>query len=88
MNPNPKTIPDAIALLNDLSKVRWGRDAPVYSHTIRRSAGPGSSPTYLVHRTDQKISPFLPADVLFARGSRDHVLAKLRSAIRFASESQ
>jgi len=38
MNPNPKTIPDAIALLNDLSKVRWGRDAPVYSHTIRRSA--------------------------------------------------
>jgi hypothetical protein len=87
MTPTPKTIPKAVALLNDLSKARWGDDAPIYSFSVRGNAGPGSPRTYFVHRRDKNISPFLPAEVLFSRGSRDHVLAKLRSAIRFASES-
>jgi hypothetical protein len=83
----PTTIPKAVALLNDLSKGRWGDDAPVYSFVVRSSAGAGSPRTYFIHRTDKNISPFLPADVLFSRGSRDHVLAKLHSAIPFASSS-
>ena len=87
MTPTPKTIPRAVALLNELSKARWGDGAPTYSFMVRSSAGAGSPRTYFIHRTDKNISPFLPADVLFSRGSRDHVLAKLGSAIRFASSS-
>jgi hypothetical protein len=82
--PFPATIPKAVALLNDLSQKRWGDGAPVYFFMVRSSASTGGPRTYFIHRTDKNISPFLPADVLFSRGSRDHVLAKLHSAIRFA----
>jgi hypothetical protein len=85
--PFPATIPKALALLNDLSQKRWGDNAPVYSCKLTHMARGRSARTYLIHRTDKSISPFLPADVLFSRGSKDHVLAKLHSAIRFASRS-
>jgi hypothetical protein len=85
--PFPATIPKALALLNDLSQKRWGDDAPVYSCKLTHRVCGRSARTYLIHRTDKSISPFLPADVLFSRGSKDHVLAKLHSAIRFASRS-
>jgi hypothetical protein len=79
----PTTIPKAVALLNRLSQKRWGPKAPRYFDSFR-----GVSPrTHFVHRHHQDISPFLPKDELFARGSKDHVLAKLHSAIRFAFES-
>lgn len=87
MTATPKTIPKAVALLNDLSKTRWGDSAPVYSFSWQGSGSSGRPRTYFIHRTDKALSPFLPAEVLFARGSRGHVLAKLHSAIRFA-ESQ
>jgi hypothetical protein len=83
----PATIPKAVALLNDLSQERWGDGAPVYSFMVRSIASTGGPRTYFIHRTDKNISPFLPADVLFSRGSKDHVLAKLHSAIRFAASA-
>lgn len=84
MTATPKTVPKAVALLNDLSRARYGDNAPVYSLSWRGDGRFGRPRIYFIHRTDGSISPFLPADVLFARGSRGHVLAKLHSAIRFA----
>jgi hypothetical protein len=77
------TIPQAVEQLNQLSFKRWGEKAPRYSFTVRAKA---SHPrTYFIHRILADISPYVPADEIWARGSRDHCLAKLRSAIRYAS---
>jgi hypothetical protein len=78
------TIPQAVEQLNQLSFKRWGEKAPRYSVKVRaKTAQPR---TYFIHRILADISPYVPADELWARGSRDHCLAKLRSAIRFASQ--
>lgn len=74
------SIPRAIEDLNQASLRRWGNKAPRYSHVVRRGV-------YFIHRIRQDISPFLPADELWARGSKDHCLAKLRSAIRYANDT-
>jgi hypothetical protein len=77
------SIPKAVEELNQLSFQRWGEKAPRYFFTVRAKA---SHPrTYFIHRILADISPYIPADELWARGSRDHCLAKLRSAIRYAS---
>jgi hypothetical protein len=77
------SIPQAVEQLNQLSFKRWGEKAPRYSWTVRTASK--QSRTYLIHRILADISPYVPADELWARGSRDHCLAKLRSAIRYAS---
>ena len=77
------TISQAVEQLNQLSFKRWGEKAPRYSFKVRaKTAQPR---TYFIHRILADISPCIPADELWARGSRDHCLAKLRSAIRYAS---
>lgn len=75
------TLPQAIDRLNRFSKVKWGNKAPQYTYSWRGST---SVRTYYVHRIYQEVSPFLPADELFVRGSRAHCLAKVQSAIRHA----
>ena len=70
--------------LNQLSLKHWGEKAPRYSWTVRTTDG--RSRIYCIHRILADISPHVPADELWARGSRDHCLAKLRSAIRYASQ--
>jgi hypothetical protein len=80
------TVPKAIEALNQLSQQRWGSTAPTYSFVVRHGQRSLNQPNvYLIHRVRQDLSPYVMADELWARGERDHVLAKLRSAIRYAS---
>lgn len=75
------TFPQAIDRLNRYSRVKWGDKAPQYSYTWR---GPTTMRTYYVHRQLAEVSPFMPADDLFARGPREHCLAKVTAAIHHA----
>lgn len=82
----PTSVKRSVELLNEVSLQRWGPEqAPSYSWTYKRHYRQPS--VFYIHRIRQDISPFLPADELFARGGRGHVLAKLHSAIRFATSS-
>ena len=70
----------ALDQLNACSRQRWGANAPIYSARTT-----GRSPRlYFIHR-HQSAGPWLPAVVLFARGSKDHCLARVRAALRHAS---
>ena len=73
------TLPQAIDRLNRYSRIKWGDKAPQYSFTWK-----GNPRTYYVHRINAQVSPFIPADELFARGPREHCLARVESAIRHA----
>lgn len=87
MNRLPTSVKRSVELLNKVSIERWGPDkAPSYSWTCKVNPLDRTR-TFYIHRIRQGISPFLPADELFARGDRGHVMAKLHSAIRFASSS-
>lgn len=78
------TVPGAINALNEASAKRWGLMAPVYSYNVRRKNG---ARIYQVHRIRRDLGPWVPADELWARGDRDHCLAKLLSALNFATSS-
>lgn len=76
------SLPQAIEELNRLSVLRYGDKAPRYSHCYK-----GRPQVCYVHRVRADVSPFLPADELFARGPREHCLAKVCSAIHHAQQS-
>lgn len=72
-----QSLSSAIRQLNFRSRERWGDSAPQYS--VRYT---GTSPrTYYVNRHVPNSGPWIPADDLFARGPREHCLAKVNSAI-------
>jgi hypothetical protein len=77
------SFPAAIERLNQVSRERWGDQAPRYTWVSYRCKN--QPRTYLVHQIDPQPSPWLPADRLVSRGPRDHCLAYVRSAIRHAT---